>query len=87
MKERHVTSNAIKKVGFDAETGLMEVEFHNGYRYRLHGVSAGQHAKFVNADSVGDFWRNEFMPYPNDYKITRLQQSKKSRAADEEPEE
>lgn len=87
MKEHSVTSNAIRTVAFDSTTGLMEVEFHNGYRYRLHGISQGQFSSFINADSVGDHWRNEFMPYPNDFKITRLKQSPKSRAADEEPSE
>ena len=85
MNTYPVTSNAIRNIGYDGVTGQMEVEFHNGYRYLLQNVSPGEHAKFINADSIMTHYRQNFQPFPNDYKIQRIPPSKRSEAADEEP--
>lgn len=85
MKQFPVTSNSLRNIAYDPETQQMEVEFHSGHRYRLHQVAPGQYYRFINADSRGDFYNQEFRPFPNDHQIQRLDQSKESRAADEEP--
>ena len=82
MKPIKVTSKAIRNVGYDEAAQAMEVEFHNGYRYRLEGVRKSHYSAFVNADSIGDHWNQNFK---GEYKITRLQPNPNSKSEDEEP--
>jgi hypothetical protein len=54
MSERvHVKSSNIASVGYDAETRVLEVEFHGGRVYRFYDVPAESHAKLMAAESIG----------------------------------
>ena len=78
----NVTSNAIKRLGYDAGRKHCEVEFHNGRRYRLEGFPQAHFSNFVNADSVGGF----FLSHVKDqFKTVELPARRSARAAEEEP--
>jgi hypothetical protein len=78
-----VTSNAIRDVQYKPEERHLEIEFHNGRRYRLEGVPQRIHYLFMNADSVGSFFNRNLR---GQYKTVELNQSRDSRGKDEEPE-
>lgn len=56
MQRDSVSSSAVKSVGFDAQTGCMEVEFNNGKLYSCKGVTAEEHYNMMSADSKGTFF-------------------------------
>jgi hypothetical protein len=53
MQRNPVTSSNIKSIGHDPQNRTLHVEFNSGKVYEYGGVSAGEHAALVNADSVG----------------------------------
>lgn len=83
MIRSNVTSNMLRTIGYDAGKRTLEVEFHNGRRYVYSGVDSHTHFKFVNADSVGDFFHKNVK---NKFKHQELAPLKNTKAAYEEPE-
>lgn len=55
MNRVPVTSSNVASVGFDPESGTLEVEFHNGSIYQYFDVPETVYDGLVNADSVGGF--------------------------------
>jgi hypothetical protein len=56
-------SNPFRNVGYDHVNRHMEVEFRNGRRYRYEEFPHNLHTKFINADSMGDFFHSNIRPY------------------------
>lgn len=54
MNHIDVKSSMIKSVGYDPETQLLEIAFHNGSIYHYPNVSQGEHYKLLFAKSVGN---------------------------------
>lgn len=83
MKRLPVISNSIRTIGYDDETGKLEVEFHNGRRY-VSDRPVGQRLfrRFINATSFGGFFHSEIRPQ---FKMNEVDPSKESKAKDEEP--
>jgi len=56
MIRSRVTSNPFRSVAYDEKSKTLEVEYNNGRRYQLSGISAHHHDNLVNADSVGNYY-------------------------------
>jgi hypothetical protein len=82
MKRVNVTSTSIRTVGYDAELRHLEVEFHNGRRYRYERFPRHLYHRLVNASSVGELFHQEVRPL---YKAIEIDASVDSKGADEEP--
>jgi lysyl-tRNA synthetase class 2 len=63
MQRQQVESSNIQDAGFDANTGVLEVTFKSGKRYRYHGVSPERFTEFMNAPSKGSFFAREIKPH------------------------
>jgi len=77
-----VISNSIKAVGYHEETLTLEVEFHNGRRYRYTSVPKQHYFKFLAADSPGDFFHKNVK---GAFQHQEVDPRKESQAAEEEP--
>lgn len=53
MTYKNVTSTAIQKIGYDAETKEMIVVFHNGSEKKHDDVSEERYKSLLNAESIG----------------------------------
>jgi len=84
MKRLDVVSNAIRSVGYDAEKGHLEVEFHNGRRSLYRNVGMRMYRNFMNADSHGAFLHEKLRPYPEIYPHSALEPLKETMSKDEE---
>lgn len=62
MQRQPVESSNIQDAGYDADSGVLEVTFKNGRRYRYVGVSATLYENFMNAPSKGSFFAREIRP-------------------------
>ncbi len=83
MKRINVVSNSIRSIGFDKEARHLEVEFHNGRRYRYEKFPHRLYQRFMNASSIGNFFHAEIRP---SFKGIELPADTESRAKDEESE-
>ncbi|MBC8112137.1 MAG: KTSC domain-containing protein [Verrucomicrobia bacterium] len=62
MKRQSVNSSMIASIGYDLEEETMEVEFVNGGEiYQYFDVPYGIYHAFMEADSKGEFMREEIM--------------------------
>lgn len=48
-----VESSAVKRIGHDAKTRTLRVEFHSGGIYDYPDVSADEHQAILDAESIG----------------------------------
>lgn len=59
-----VKSSSIEAIAHDPAQQVLTVRFRNGGAYRYDGVTAGQHAALMRADSIGTHFaqhiRNQF---------------------------
>lgn len=62
MRRQPVESSNIQDAGYDADSGVLEVTFKNGRRYRYVGVSSTLYENFMNAPSKGSFFAREIRP-------------------------
>ena len=53
-----VSSSNVASVGYDDETGELEVEFSNGATYRLSGVPADVASSLRGSPSPGSYYAN-----------------------------
>jgi hypothetical protein len=53
MTMEPVESSNLKEVGYDPDTQVLRVKFHNGGLYEFDGVSEEKHAALMAADSKG----------------------------------
>ncbi len=58
MQREPVESSDIKSVGYDEETGEMEVEFHSGGVY-LGEVPVSVYHGLMDSDSKGKYWHRK----------------------------
>lgn len=56
MERKPVESSTIKSIGYDPETGVLEIEFIGGREYRYFDVADHIHAEFLQAKSKGHFF-------------------------------
>lgn len=56
MRRRHVESEALRSVGYDASRRMLEIEFNSGEVYRYFDVPASVHAGLMGADSHGEYF-------------------------------
>lgn len=56
MRRKHVESEALLSVGYDAKRHLLEIEFTSGEVYRYFDVPAPVHAGLMAADSHGEYF-------------------------------
>ena len=56
MDRLPVQSTAIRSIGYDAETGSLDIEFHHGRVYRYRGVPEFLHQGLMLAKSKGLFF-------------------------------
>ena len=69
MRHVDVQSTLIHSVGYDAETGVLEVQFQDGNTYRFYDVEPEVYEEFLDAPSKGQY----FNDYIRDaYLFTRL---------------
>ncbi|HLQ51230.1 MAG TPA: KTSC domain-containing protein [Terriglobales bacterium] len=55
MKRLPVDSSAIRSVGYDAKSRILEIEFTNGSVYDYYDVPHQIYQEFCEADSMGAF--------------------------------
>jgi len=61
MRRVAVDSETIASIGYDPRRRELEIEFRgNGDVYRYFGVSAGEHADFMAAESKGTYLNQVF---------------------------
>jgi hypothetical protein len=64
VRRQEVESTAIRSVGYDSEHATLEIEFVEGGVYQYFLVPADVHAKFLVAESLGNYFlahiRNEY---------------------------
>jgi uncharacterized protein len=53
MERRPVTSSSLVSVGYDADSEILQVEFHSGEVYEYSGVSQSAYDELLGADSIG----------------------------------
>lgn len=56
MERTAVTSSNLKSVGYEPETGTLEVEFKKGRLYQYRNVPQEKYAALLNADSKGRYF-------------------------------
>jgi hypothetical protein len=56
MDRQAIVSSTIAAVGYDENTGTLEVEFSDGKVYEYQGVPKDVYEAFMNSDSKGRFF-------------------------------
>lgn len=69
MTRKLVESNLIRSIGYDGETGNLEVEFKNGGIYLYSKVSVEDYTALMQSTSIGSFF-SKFIK--NKYEFKRL---------------
>jgi hypothetical protein len=69
MKRKPIDSTTLDSVGYEAESGTLEVEFKNGRLYRYHGVPELVYRQLLAADSAGRFLNTRIKPM---YEFTQI---------------
>lgn len=72
MKRVAVDSTTIASIGYDRSRRELEIEFRDsGDIYRYFGVSAGEHAAFMAAESKGNYLNHVFKPRNHRYFVVK----------------
>ena len=50
-----VSSSNIESIGYDEDSGTLEIEFKNGTLYQYFDVPAHVHTSLISASSIGGF--------------------------------
>ncbi len=61
MNRTLVKSEMLRSVGYDRETGTLEVEFNHGGTYQYYEVSLAKYAELMAAESIGRFVEEHIM--------------------------
>lgn len=56
MIRNYVSSSNLQSVGYDRDSSILEVKFHNGHVYQYRGVPSLVYASLMNASSKGQFF-------------------------------
>lgn len=62
ITHRKVTSSNLVEVGFDEASGILEVLFKSGGRYRYAGVSADTYGALMTSSSPGGYLASHIKP-------------------------
>jgi hypothetical protein len=62
MERIAVDSSSVRAVGYDPATFELEVEFHNGRRYRYQQVPIAAYRLLLQAPSIGEFINQQIKP-------------------------
>ena len=55
MKRLPVDSSAVRSIGYDPKSLVLEIEYANGSVYDYYGVPSETYQEFCEADSMGAF--------------------------------
>jgi len=69
MTQTRVLSQLLKAIGYDANSGTLEVQFRNGGTFQFFSVPAFVYNKLLNAESKGSYFENRVRPH---FKFRRL---------------
>lgn len=58
-----VSSSNLRGVGYDEDTQVMVVEFHNGSKYQVLNTTKEEYDALIGADSVGKHYNQNIKPY------------------------
>lgn len=72
MIRKSVISSNLRSVGFDSDTQVLEVEFHNGSVYRYSRVPANVYYGLLNAHSKGTYFDRVIRDYPLRYPYRKI---------------
>ncbi|OLE62923.1 MAG: hypothetical protein AUG74_14140 [Bacteroidetes bacterium 13_1_20CM_4_60_6] len=65
MKRTHVSSSAIRSIGYDAELHLLEIEYVSGDVYLYYYVPEDEYEQLTKAESKGIYVNQRIKPkYP-----------------------
>ena len=56
MRREAVDSEALRSVGYDPDSRILEIEFNNGTVYRYFAVPLSVHAGLMTAKSKGEYY-------------------------------
>lgn len=70
METVNVISSSLKSIGYEGTT--LEIEFHNGSRYRYYQVPLHVYQGFLNADSYGHFFNKYIVSSYRSRRISNL---------------
>ena len=59
MRRRAVDSTTMRSVGYDAKSGILEIEFDSGAVYQYVGVPARTYEQLLAAESKGRYFNDE----------------------------
>ena len=62
MNHVAVSSTSLRSIGYQAGKKLLEIEFHNGRRYRYFRVPEAVHQAFMAAESHGRYFNAHIRP-------------------------
>ena len=65
MKTTAVDSKTLRRVGYDAQRRLLQLEFHNGSIYKYFEVPATVHQQLMQAASKGTYSNQSIRPRSN----------------------
>ena len=69
MRRRAVNSSVIQTLGYDAESRVLEVEFHTGRVYQYFDIPLAVYDDLMAADSLGEFYNRQIR---NEYRFVEL---------------
>lgn len=55
MELNDVTSSNIARIGYDADSSVLEIEFRNGHAYEYYDVPQFEYDNLMGADSKGKY--------------------------------
>lgn len=58
MNRVSVRSSNIQSVGYDADSSILEIEFHSGALYQYYGVPQRVHEGLMTARSTGTYFND-----------------------------
>lgn len=61
MIRQPVSSSNLESVGYDPDSAMLEIEFHDGSIYQYSGVPQDVHAALMAAASLGSFLHKHIM--------------------------
>jgi len=68
-----VESSQIARIGYDATTNTLAIEFARGGLYHYDNVTPELYAKMQAAESKGSFFFKEIKPFTKEYPYRRIQ--------------
>lgn len=70
MKRQSVSSSNIRSIGYDPESGTLEIEFHSGGVYQYFDVPQPVYHALMGASSCGTFLHRNIR---HKYRYTKIQ--------------